>query len=296
MALRPLRKLYGDTLASEFGPRKLKNVREEMILAGLESGRGLNRNYINDHTGIIKRMFRWAVGEELVPTQIHQGLEAVDTIHKGRDPRLKESRKIKPAPQRHIQAVLKIVSPQIRTMIKLQMSTGMRPDEATIMRPRDIDVAGDVWTYVPESHKMEHKDFERIILLGPKTQAILQPWLERHPDAYLFSPREVYEDALARRRKKDSTKNTVPTFDGERTPRDHYDDETYCQAVERACQKAGVPKWTPGQLRHNAATRIRQKYGLEAARLLLGHRSATTTEIYAEKDMSEAIRIVKDLG
>ena len=72
LALRPLRKLYGDTLASEFGPRKLKNVREEMILAGLESGRGLNRNYINDHTGIIKRMFRWAVGEELVPTQILQ--------------------------------------------------------------------------------------------------------------------------------------------------------------------------------------------------------------------------------
>jgi hypothetical protein len=49
LALRPLRKLYGNTLASEFGPRKLKNVREEMINAGLERGRGLNRNYINDH-------------------------------------------------------------------------------------------------------------------------------------------------------------------------------------------------------------------------------------------------------
>ena len=36
LALRPLRKLYGDTLASEFGPRKLKNVREEMIIAGLD--------------------------------------------------------------------------------------------------------------------------------------------------------------------------------------------------------------------------------------------------------------------
>jgi len=68
------------------------------------------------------------------------------------------------------------------------------------------------------------------------------------------------------------------------------------QAVERACTKAGVPKWTPGQLRHNAATRIRRKYGLEAARLVLGHRSASTTEIYAEKDMVEAVQIVKDLG
>ena len=73
--------------------------------------------------------------------------------------------------------------------------------------------------------------------------------------------------------------------------RDHYDDETYCQAVERACCKAGVPKWTPGQLRHNAGTKIRRKYGIEAARLVLGHQSASTTEIYAEKDAEEAARI-----
>lgn len=304
LALRPLRKLYGGTPAQEFGPRKLKTVREAMITGGLDDGRGPNRKYINGHVGIIKRMFRWAVAEELVPVQVHQALETVESIHKGRDPRLSESRKIKPAPRKHVRAILHVVSPQIRTMIELQLSTGMRPDEVTIMRPRDIDDTGDVWAYIPESHKMEHKDLDRVILLGPKSQKIVQPWLDREPDAYLFSPREVTEETLARRRKKRKNTGVVCTRPPRtargasypRMPRDHYDDETYCQAVERACKRAGVPKWTPGQLRHNAGTTIRHKYGLEAARLVLGHRSASTTEIYAEKDMAEAIRIVKDLG
>jgi integrase len=296
LALRPLRKLYGSTLAKEFGPRKLKNVREQMIVDGLEGGRSLNRGYVNDHTGIIKRMFRWAVGEELVPVDVYRALETVDSIHKGRDSRLKESRKIKPAPRKHVQVVLGQVSPHIRAMIELQLCTGMRPDEVTIMRPQDIDDGGDVWTYIPDSHKMEHKDIERVILLGPTAQRILQPWMARKPDVYLFSPREAYEHALARQTKRPQATGRKREYRYARMLRDHYDDETYCQAVERACARAGIPRWTPGQLRHNAATRIRRKYGLEAARLVLGHRSASTTEIYAEKDMTEAVRIVKDLG
>ena len=78
--------------------------------------------------------------------------------------------------------------------------------------------------------------------------------------------------------------------------RDHYDDETYCQAVERGCRRVGVPKWTPGQLRHNAGTSIRREHGLEAARLILGHRSASTTQIHAEKDGAKAMRIMKEMG
>ncbi len=60
LAMCPLRKLHGHTPAHEFGPRKLKAVREEMVAEGLAKGRGLNRGHINDHTGIIKRVFRCA--------------------------------------------------------------------------------------------------------------------------------------------------------------------------------------------------------------------------------------------
>jgi integrase len=296
LALRPLRKLYGGTLAQDFGPKTLQAVREEIIADGQKRRGGLNRNYVNDHISIIKEMFRWAVAEELVPVHVHHALQTVKSIHKGRDLRVHESRKVLPAPEKDVLAVMKIASPQIRALIELQLLTGMRPDEATIMRPCDISRNGDIWTYVPQSHKMEHRGIEKTVLLGPRAQRLLAPWLDRAPAAYLFSPREVYEAAIARHANGNKTRRRRCRKGHARPPRDHYDDDTYCQAVERACKRAGVPKWTPGQLRHNAGTRIRRKYGLEAARLILGHRSAATTEIYAEKDMAGAIQLVKEMG
>jgi hypothetical protein len=53
-ALRPLRKLYGDTEAAAFGPLALRTVREDMIAAGL------CRRTINTRVGRLKRVFRWA--------------------------------------------------------------------------------------------------------------------------------------------------------------------------------------------------------------------------------------------
>ena len=150
-----------------------------MIVEGLERRGGLNREYINGHTGIIKRMFRWAAAEELVPPGVHQALEALESIQKGRDSRVKESRRISPAPEGHVQAVLSVVSPQIRTMVELQLLTGMRPDEVTIARPCDIDRSGEVWLYVPEGHKMEYRDIEKVIPLGPRAQKTFAPWLQR---------------------------------------------------------------------------------------------------------------------
>ena len=50
--------------------------------------------------------------------------------------------------------------PQIAAMIQLQRLTGMRPDEATIMRPCDIDRTDEIWLYVPQGHKMEWRDIE----------------------------------------------------------------------------------------------------------------------------------------
>ena len=295
VALRPLRKLFGDTPIRDFGPKALQLVREEIINDGQTRRGGLNRNYVNDHIGIIRRMFRWAVSQELVPVSVYHALQTLDSVPKGRDPRLKESKKILPAPEDDVQAVLKVVSPQIRSMIELQLVTGMRPDEVTIMRLCDIDRSGDVWIYVPEGHKMDFRDIEKVVPLGPRAQKFLGPWLGRGPSDYFFSPKEAAEAARDRRRK---TSRPAQRRDRkvQRQPRDHYDDESYCQAVERACEKAGVAKWTPGQLRHNAGTEIRREYGREAARLILGHRSASTTEIYAEKDKAKAIEIMKEMG
>jgi integrase len=57
-----------------------------------------------------------------------------------------------------------------------------------------------------------------------------------------------------------------------------------------------VPAWNPLQLRHTAATLIRAKYGLEAAKAILGHSRVETSQLYAERDLGRAEEIMKEIG
>ena len=62
--------------------------------------------------------------------------------------------------------------------------------------------------------------------------------------------------------------------------------------------KAGVvvPHWHPHQLRHNRGTEVRQRYGIEAAQVALGHARADVTQVYAEKNLEHAKRIAREMG
>lgn len=67
-------------------------------------------------------------------------------------------------------------------------------------------------------------------------------------------------------------------------------------------QKAQVRAWRkahyfhPHQLRHSAATTIRREFGIETARVILGHTSIDTTTIYAEEDRKKAASAMLKLG
>ena len=47
---------------------------------------------------------------------------------------------------------------------------------------------------------------------------------------------------------------------------------------------------------HNAATFLRKEFGLETARIILGHRSAVITEVYTELDQQKAIEAIVRVG
>jgi hypothetical protein len=47
---------------------------------------------------------------------------------------------------------------------------------------------------------------------------------------------------------------------------------------------------------HTAATNLRKEYGLEAAQVILGHKTLTVTQIYAEKNVEAAQRIMAEVG
>jgi site-specific recombinase XerC len=54
--------------------------------------------------------------------------------------------------------------------------------------------------------------------------------------------------------------------------------------------------WSPNQLRHSAATEIRRRFGLEAAQVALGHSKADVTQVYAERDMTKAAAVMREVG
>ncbi|MHC4166885.1 MAG: sulfatase-like hydrolase/transferase [Planctomycetota bacterium] len=62
--------------------------------------------------------------------------------------------------------------------------------------------------------------------------------------------------------------------------RDHYDHHTLRRACRRACDRAGIAPFVPYDLRRSMATRARATLGKEAAKVLLGHSSTSTTENY----------------
>src|SRR5262245_762998 len=58
---RVVRELYEFTPAAEFGPLALKAIREVMVR------RGWCRKLVNQRVGRVRRAFKWAAGEELIP-------------------------------------------------------------------------------------------------------------------------------------------------------------------------------------------------------------------------------------
>ncbi|MEZ6098125.1 MAG: site-specific integrase [Pirellulaceae bacterium] len=290
---RPLRKLYGHVLAVEFGPRALKCVRQTLI------EKGLSRKHINKQVGRIVRAFKHAASEEWIPVETYQALRTVEGLKKGRSA-APEHPPIKPVSQAHVDAVLRRARPMLRAMIQLQLYTGCRPSEALMMRPMDICQKNAIWRYQPESHKTEHHDMRRVIFIGPKAQEVIAPYLVRPRDAYCFPPREAEEQrrqvAHAQRRTPLNQGNTPKEGRSKQIFTKHYSVGAYRTAIRRICDNIGIPRWSPNQLRHSAATEIRRDFGLDAAQVVLGHASAATTEIYADTNEQLAAKVAGERG
>ena len=167
LALRPLRSLYAMTPAAEFGPKALKALRDSMVADGL------CRRTANQRTGIVVRMFRHAVENELIPPTVHEALTAVKGLKAGRSG-ARESKVVRPVADADVDAIRPFVTRQVWALVELMRLTGMRSGEAVIMRSADIDRSGEVWAYTPSRHKTEHHGRRRTIYLGPKARAIVE--------------------------------------------------------------------------------------------------------------------------
>jgi len=186
----------------------------------LQKKKAICRKEINRRVELIRRMFRWAVSEELVSSSVYQALMAVKGLRRGH-PGTYEMPKVKPVPHAHVEAVLPFLCPQVAAMVQLQPLIGARETEICLMRSRDIDRSGPVWWYKIDPneaprhgqpvnlHKTAHVEGAdgaatvKLLPIGPKAQTILRPWLRENEDDYLFQPRE------ARRAKYERTSATA---------------------------------------------------------------------------------------
>ena len=67
--LRFVKKNCSALPARDFGPKRLKQIRDAMV----ETDH--SRKYINKNIERVRRMFRWAAAEELVPVSVHTAFE-----------------------------------------------------------------------------------------------------------------------------------------------------------------------------------------------------------------------------
>lgn len=329
-SLRHVVALYRWVPAENFGPKALLTVRAEMIKNGgkfydrhkrvIRTVR-YSRTHINKMVGVIKRAFKWAVGEELIEAEVWQKLQAVVGLQYGRSD-ARETDPVRPVDPAILAETLKHLPPIVAAMVEIERLSGMRPGEVVTMRPCDItfDLSGCA-CYRPSTHKMQYKGRERRIYLGPQAVAILRPFLDRPSDQFCFSPAEVVEwrrqqkrkarktpYGASHRRRDEKKRKTEP----KRRPGARFETASYGRAITAATKAAfptpaGLDKaqaqdwrrrhdWNPNQLRHAWATRMRELEGIEAASVGLGHASLDVTQIYAERNFELARKFAQQHG
>jgi integrase len=306
MALRCLLP-FGDIVAAAFSPKDLTVVRDAMIRAGRP------RVTCNAVVRAIRRMFKWAVGEGLVPASTWLGLTAVAALRKGRTT-APECEPVEEVPEPVVEATLPHLAPIVAAMVWLQRWTGARPSEVCLVRPCDIDRRGDVWVFAPQHHKLDWREDARPrrIPIGAEGQRVLTPYLLRAAEAYCFSPSESERHRSRARRAERCSPMTPsqakrkPKRDGQRRPGERYTSASYRRAIHRAIEMANreraaaglepLPRWSPNQLRHLRAGELQERLGIEHASAVLGHTNLRTTEIYARRQLELAIDATRRLG
>ncbi len=332
LAIRAMNELYAELFASDFGPLRLRVVRDRMIESGT-----LSRNTINKRIRKIVACFRWAAGRELIEPSVPAKLETLDNLRRGRSA-ARETKRIPLVPDSTIDATTPHLPAVVADMVALQRVTGMRPAEVCAIRPVDIDRSGDVWIYRPEHHKNEHRDQDRFVPIGARGQAILLRYLAREATMHCFRPC----DSEAKRRAERHAERTTPLSCGnrpgssckpspKRTAGEAYTSDSYRRAIHRACDVAFPPagelarlpgetvnawerrikslgrlaeqrawqsshRWSPNRLRKTLGEEVRTKFGIDHTQAILGHKHAKTSEIYAQVELEKGVRVAREIG
>lgn len=284
-ALRPVATMA----AADFGPRAMLSIREKFASGhvvyrnakgNVMTDRPRTRRYVNDTMGRIVQLFRWAAIRELVPGDRPAALREIPALKPGELATVSETPKRRPVPEDVLEATLANLPDDMRRLVQFLRLVGCRPAEAATLRLCDVDRSnGQVWRYMPDRHKNAWRGHSRVIAIGPRAQAVVLEALGGRREADLvFVPR--------RSRRSIPIRQTAGGFSV----------EAIRGAIQRAAAAAEVPRWTTYQLRHTRAHEVRLLYGPDAAKAVLGDKTAAMLDTYSEADFSLACQAAAATG
>jgi integrase len=330
LIIRDVKALYSDLPAEEFGPKSLKAVRQKWI------ERGHCRSNINKNMRRLTRLFKWAVSEEFIPPSVYQALATVPGLKKGRCavPEAPPVMPVELAcVERTLVHLPRIVAQMVRLQLLTGMRPGevcrLRPCDidrdsaiweyrpqfhktehhdrcrvvyvgpaAQLILQPFLDRDEQDACFSPQENMLEHlkhKHSQRITPLScgnrpgtnRKSRPKKQPGNRYDPNSYRRAIHRACDLAFPApeplcQRDKESKKN--------------WRDRLTAGQREELAQWQSDKRWSPNQLRHTAATRIRKEFGLEAAQVILGHAAADVTQVYAERDADKAREVVRQIG
>lgn len=283
----------GDLKADQYGPLALQRQRQRWVDTGK-----MSRPYVNRLTNVVIRIFKYAVSQELVLPEVWQRLKSLEPLRAGQT-KAKERPPVRPVDIEVVRATAKHLTPVLKAMVRVQVATGMRPSEVCSLRPCDIDRSGPEWFWRPEKHKTAGRGIQKAVPILGDARAAIEDYMNRAPNAYLFSPAESVAWWCAQKRANRKSK-VQPSQQARRVenprkqPGIKYDSGSYRQALKRAAKAAGVREWNPYQLRHLAATMVREALNAEAAQALLGHAELRMTEHYAKLSEAKALEAARN--
>lgn len=242
VVLSSLVRKFGELRVEEFGPKKVKDLREAWVTGSWRTPeerkalerKGKNpcwsRSFANRQLNRLKTFFSWLASEELLPPGKIEGLLEVRGLERDQLS-ARDTPEVLPAPEQAVEETLgQIDHPVASDLVRLQLLTAARPGELVRLRPCELSRTGSIqfgkglsvdvpgcWTYQPAAHKTAHKGVRRIVLFGPRAQALLEPYLDRvdRDTDYLFRPN--------------------------RSSSAHYSSGCYRQCVQRAAARASRP-------------------------------------------------------
>lgn len=243
----------------------LKGVRANVLEAGC------CRNYANKVISRCNRVFRWGAAEGYVDGDILRVLDCIDPIRKGTKG-VREKGEVKPVPWSHVRHTIRhLRSEVVKDIVRITWLTGARSGNVCSMKWSDVVDGRDGKWWIPGQHKNAWRGKQLTIPLGPRAIRILEKY--SRDKEFIFTARsgKPYKQSQLASKIRDAAK----------------------KAIESG---APIASWSPHQIRHSRATRIRRLHGVEASQVYLGLSSISTAEIYAERSRRTIAEIASRIG